>query len=38
MIARVLVALLLIAAPVKAADDFYEQQLSAGKADYQANR
>jgi hypothetical protein len=38
MVARFVVITCLIAAPVFAADDFYEQQLRAGKADAQANR
>jgi hypothetical protein len=38
MVARVVLIACLMAAPVFAADDFYEQQLRAGKADAQANR
>lgn len=35
---RVFLIALLIATPMSAADDFYEQQLRAGKADFQASR
>ena len=38
MRARVFLIALLVAAPLFAADDFYEQQLRAGKADFQASR
>lgn len=38
MVARMTLAVLLIAAPLLAADDFYEQQLRSGKADFLANR
>ena len=35
---RVVLIAFLVAAPLLAADDFYEQQLRAGKADFQASR
>ena len=38
MVARVILISVLIAAPLAAADDFYEQKLRAGKADFQASR
>lgn len=38
MIARIFLIGLLAAAPLMAADDFYEQELRSGKADYQASR
>src|SRR5437870_10338219 len=38
MFARVFLVSIALAAPLLAADDFYEQQLRSGKADYQASR
>jgi tetratricopeptide (TPR) repeat protein len=38
MVARVVLVILLLATPLYAADAFYEQQLQAGKADFQMNR